>query len=140
MKQFFQVLLRLLLDDNLILAHKLRMYLSSSSTLEKLFPCCFSARSILAKNSSSVINVGSFFSFTSFLANRVSRFISGSLSAMAPMLCQSSVFIVFNSIAVISLPLIIRCKDTNKRAKFQIYLSFFDCNATLRKFRTVPKF
>ena len=78
----FQVLLRLLLDDNLISAHKLRMYLSSSSTLAKLFPCCFSARSILAKNSSSVINVESFFSFTSFLANRVSRFISGSLSAI----------------------------------------------------------
>jgi ferredoxin len=36
----------------------------------------------LAKNSSSVINVESFFSFTSFLANRVSRFISGSLSAI----------------------------------------------------------
>ena len=43
-KQFSQVFLRLLLDDNLIQAHKLRIYLSSSSTLAKLLPCCLARR------------------------------------------------------------------------------------------------
>ena len=60
-QKILQVCLSLLLDDDLILAHKLRIYLSSSSTLSKLFPGCFSARSILVKNSSSVINEESSF-------------------------------------------------------------------------------
>ena len=98
-KQFFQVLLSLFFNDNTVVAHKLRMYLSSSSTLSNLLPGCFSARSIFARNSSLVINVESFFSFTNFLAYRVRRFINDSLSAMAPMLCQSSVFIEFKCTA-----------------------------------------
>jgi len=100
-QQTFQIFLRLFFNDNCIMTHKPRIYLSSSSTLEKLLPGCFSALSNLAKNSSLVIKVGSSFSFTSFLAYRVRRLISGSLSAIAPMLCQSSVFIVFNCTAVI---------------------------------------
>ena len=100
-KQAFQVFQRIILDDNLILHYKLRIYLSSSSTLAKLLPGCFSARSIFAKNSSLVIKVGSSFSFTNFLTYRVSRFISRSLSAMAPIPCQSSVFIALSCTAVI---------------------------------------
>ena len=50
-KEIFQVCLSLFFDDNLILAHRLRIYLSSSSTFAKLLPGCFSARSNLAKNS-----------------------------------------------------------------------------------------
>lgn len=69
-----------------------------------VLPCRYSSLPLsrLAKNSSRVISVGSaFLSMTSFLAYLVRRFINGSLSAMAPMLCQSSTFIVFNCTAVI---------------------------------------
>ena len=63
-----------------------------------------SALSTRAKNSSRVISVGSAFrSATSFLAYRVRRFIRGSLSAMAPMLCQSSMFMELSCMAVISI-------------------------------------
>ena len=104
-QQFFQVLICLSRYFHLISHCSPRMYLSNSSTLSKetYSPrcTCFSARSNFAKYSSLVIKVGSSFSFTSFLAYRVRRLISGSLSAIAPMLCQSSVFIVFNCTAVI---------------------------------------
>ena len=69
-------------------------------------PCraCSNALSTRAKNSSRVISVGSAFrSATSFLAYRVRRFIRGSLSAMAPMLCQSSMFMELSCMAVISI-------------------------------------
>ena len=100
-QQFFQVCLRFLLDNNLIQGHRLRINLSRSSTFSKALPGCFSTRSNFAKNSSFVIKVGSSFSLANFLAYRVKRFIIGSLSAIAPILCQSSVFIVFNCTAVI---------------------------------------
>jgi len=92
-QQVLQVCLCLFLDDNLISAHKLRIYWSSSSTLVKLLPGCFSARSILAKKSSFVIKVVSSFSATSlrrYLAARFSRFSS---SAMILMLRRISAFI-----------------------------------------------
>lgn len=77
--------------------------ISSGSEKRLHLPCLISSRALStrAKNSSFVISVGSFFSFANFLAYRVRRLISGSLSAMAPMLCHSSVFIVFNCTAVI---------------------------------------
>jgi len=92
-KQLFQICLSLFLNDYFILAHRLRMNLSSSSTLSKLLPGCFSARSILAKNSSFVIKVGSFFSpanLRRYLAARLSRFSS---SAIILILRRISAFI-----------------------------------------------
>jgi len=100
-KKFSQVGQCFFLDDDRVIAPRLRMYLSSSSTLAKRLPGCCSARSIFAKNSSFVMSVESCFSFTNFLAYRVRRFISGSQSAMAPMLCHSSVFIALSCTAVI---------------------------------------
>ena len=102
-KQFFQICLSLFFDNYFISAHRLRMYLSSSSTLSKLLPGCFSARSILAKNSSSVIKDGSFFSAANlrrYLAARLSRFSS---SAIMLILRRIS---AFNCIAVIILYLL----------------------------------
>lgn len=80
-------------------------FISSGSEKRLYLPCLISSRALStrAKKSSFVISVGSSFSFASFLAYRVRRFISGSLSAIAPMLCQSSVFIAFNCAAVITL-------------------------------------
>lgn len=79
-----------------------------SSRFVKVLPLpsaiSLSALSTRAKNSSRVISVGSAFrSATSFLAYRVRRFIRGSLSAMAPMLCQSSMFMELSCMAVMSI-------------------------------------
>lgn len=78
---------------------------SSFELMRCVLPCRYSSSPLsrLAKNSSRVISVGAaFFSMTSFLAYLVRRLINGSLSAMAPMLCQSSTFMAFNCTAVIS--------------------------------------
>ena len=96
-----------------------RNWVNSSFVLMRcVLPCRYSSSPLsrLAKNSSRVISAESaFLSMTSFLAYLVRRFINGSLSAMAPMLCQSSTFIVFNCMAVIS------SKDFDLPAKLYIY-------------------
>ena len=96
-------------------------HLFISSRFVKVVPLpsaiSLSALSTRAKNSSFVISVGSaFFSIASFLAYRVRRLIRSSLSAMAPMLCQSSTFIAFNCMAVIS------SKDFDLPTKLCIYV------------------
>lgn len=105
--QFCQIFLSLLRINDVVhsqseLSHA---FISSGSEKRLPFPCLISSRasSTRAKNSSLLISVEASFSFTNFLAYRVSRLISGSLSAMAPMLCQSSVLIAFHCPAVITL-------------------------------------
>ena len=90
--QHFKVFLSLRLDFDGIMAHKLRIYWSSSSTFANCLPRCFLDFSIRAKNSSSVKRVGSFFCATSlrrYLATRVSKSAS---SAIAPRLRSISAF------------------------------------------------
>ena len=62
-----------------------------------------SAFSIFAKNSSLDMSVEFSFSFTSFATYLASRFINCSLSAIAPISCQSFVFCAFSCTAVINL-------------------------------------
>ena len=66
--QLAQVRLSFLCNINEVAAHRQRIYLSNSSTFSNLLEGPFSASSSMAKYSSFVIKVESFFSFTSFLA------------------------------------------------------------------------
>ena len=98
--QFCKVKLGFLLDFNKIAAYRLLIYRSSSSTLSNLFDGPFLASSIIWKNSSFVMSVGSAsFSATSLRKYLATRFSMLSSSAIAPRLRSIS---AFNCTAVMS--------------------------------------
>ena len=98
--QNFKIIQSLFLNFYGVAPHKLRMYWSSSSTLENCLPDCFFALSIRAKNSSLVKSVESSFSETSLRRYFAARFSWVSSSAMMLILRRIS---AFNCMAVITL-------------------------------------
>lgn len=91
--QRLQVFLRRLLDFHKVATHKLRIYLSSSSTLSNLLPGCSLASSTRAKNSSFVISAESAaISFTTLRRYLATRANTVSSSAITPRFCKISAF------------------------------------------------